>query len=266
MWDNMKRYMDYFERMRIEGIAEFGLGDWKPVSEPSCPAEVTDTALYYADCSAMAEMAEAIGADSSEWIEKAREAKEIWRNAFIDREDLQQYQTFYACALYYNLLNDDEIPCAAKKLAQMVIDNDYHIDCGIQGTKYIFTALSENGYIDVLYKMVTNPTYPSYAYWINSGQTTLCESWDMRESCNHHMFSEVDNWFYRYVGGIKYTAKGLVIQPVAVTGLDYVKVEHRDISVVRNQNKVKIILSVPAHIIIGNANYDVGPGEYEFII
>ena len=28
------------------------------------------------------------------------------------------------------------------------------------------------------------------------------------------MFSEVDNWFYRYVGGIKYTDDSLVINPI----------------------------------------------------
>ena len=165
--------------------------------------------------------------------------------------------------MYCTKENEDEFPLEAKKLAQLVIDNDYHIDCGIIGTKYIFKALSENGYIDVLYKMTTNPTYPSYAYWINQGQTTLCESWDMSDSCNHHMDSEVDNWLYRYVGGIKYTVDGLVIQPLLVEGIDYVKAEHRGIKVIRNDKKVNISLPVAARIIIGDNDFNASPGEYE---
>lgn len=67
MWDNMVLYMGYFERMSIDGIADFGLGDWMPVREPSCPRAVTDTAYLYADLTMMSEMAEIIGESSEMW-------------------------------------------------------------------------------------------------------------------------------------------------------------------------------------------------------
>ena len=264
MWDNMVLYMEYFSRMCQDGIAEFGLGDWNCVKEPSLPLAVTDTAYYYYDCEAMAYMADLIGKDSQPWSGRAKEARDIWRSSFWGNAELENFQTFFACAIYQGLLNADEIPCAAKKLAELVIKNGCHIDCGMLGTKYIFSALSENGYMDLVYKMVTNPSFPSYAYWINSGQTALCEDWDMKQSCNHHIFSEVDNWFYKYVGGIKYTRKGLVIEPLPLKAVRHVKAEHNGVSVTRDENKVSISLPKPARIIIEGKEYSVQAGNYEY--
>ena len=264
MWDNMVLYMEYFERMSIDCIADFGLGDWKPVHEPACPRAVTDTAYLYSDLVMMSEMAEIIAKDSEIWREKAKKVKQAWREKFLCDSNLEKYQTFLACAVYQGLLEGNENTKAAEKLANLVIENDYHIDCGILGTKYIFTVLSEYGYIDVLYKMVTNPTFPSYAYWILQGHTTLCESWNMSQSCNHHMFSEVDHWLYRYVGGIKYTSNGLIIKPVLLKNVSYVKAEHKGIVVIRNKDKVHLILPVEARVIIGNIDKLLPPGEYEF--
>jgi alpha-L-rhamnosidase len=86
-------------------------------------------------------------------------------------------------------LEEKEIPAAAAQLAALVRKKGGHLDCGILGTKYIFSAFSENGYAETAYDFVVNPEYPSYAYWINSGMTTLCEDWEMRASLNHHMLS-----------------------------------------------------------------------------
>ena len=266
MWDNMILYMGYFERMSIDGIADFGLGDWMPVREPSCPRVVTDTAYLYADLTMMSEMAEIIGESSEMWKEKAETVKQAWRDRFLHDAGLEGYQTFYACAVYQGLLDGDENTKAAERLAKLVEKNDYHIDCGMLGTKYIFTVTSEYGYMDTLYKMVTNPTFPSYAYWILQGHTTLCESWDMNNSCNHHLFSEVDHWFYRYVGGIKYTKAGLVIHPLLLSAVDYIKAEHKGVAVTRNKNKINLVLPVKARVIIGDTDKMFPPGEYEFIL
>ena len=264
MWKNMVLYMGYFERMCTDGIADFGLGDWLPVREPSCPRAVTDTAYMYSDCIIMAQMAQIIGKDSSIWEKKAELAKKAWRGRFLNDSTLESYQTFWACAIYQGLLDGDENIKAAAKLAKLVEDNGFHIDCGHLGAKYIFTALSEYGYMDTLYKMVTNPTFPSYAYWILQGNTTLCESWDMTQSCNHHMFSEVEHWFYRYLGGIKYTKDGLVIKPLPLKNVEYVKAEHKGISVTVDKNDVHVVLPKPARVIIGDTDEALPEGEYDF--
>lgn len=266
VWPNMVKYMEYLERMSDDYIVDFGLGDWMPVTKPSCECAVIDTSYFYSDCVKMAHMAGVIGEDSDYWKDKAECIKNAWRKKFIGNPENEKFQTFFACAIYQGLLEDSEVYDFADKLAKLVKEADYHIDCGIFGTKFIFSALSDNGYADVVYKMVTNPTYPSYAYWINNGQTTLCESWDMQESCNHHMYSEVDHWLYRYVGGIKYSTDGIVINPVVLDDVGYVKAEHKGIVVVRQGNILDVSTPIELRIIAGGDDVMVKPGEYRFNI
>ena len=264
MWENMVLYMEYFERMSDQYIACFGLGDWAPVRKPVCPTEIVDTAYFYVDALTMAKIAKVLGKDSSYWYDKAEQIRTAWRNAFwnkSDHEELKTFQTFWACAIYYGLLEQEEIPYAAECLAKLVQENDYHIDCGTAGTKCIFNALSDNGYVDVIYKMVTNPEAPSYAYWINNGATTFCEYWNMKESRNHHMYSEVDNWLYRYVGGIQINEEGLIIKPHILNEVNYVCAEYNGTKVERRGNKVDIICAVDAKVIIGTKDYCIRQGE-----
>jgi len=164
------------------------------------------------------------------------------------------------------MLGDDEIPVYAKKLAELVINNGYHIDCGILGTKYIFDALSANGYADVIYKMITVPTMPSYAYWINNGMTALTESWELRNSQNHHMFSEVDNWLYKYVGGIDLKDGKVIIEPRVIEGIDETEVTWRDVTVKRSGKSFNV--TTGRNVIIKNKGVasEHKPGSYSYEI
>lgn len=267
LWDNFEVYMDYLERMSDDYIADFGLGDWSAFNKANiCPTKVTDTAYFYANCVAMSKMAKAIGKDSKKWEQLSEKVKASWRKAFINDQSLKKYQTYYACAIFHGLLEDHEVSEYAKKLSKLVIDNDYHIDCGILGTKYIFTALAENGYTDVLYRAITNPEMPSYAYWINQGATTFCSTWCMTASNNHHMFSEVDHWLYKYVGGIRHEENGLVIAPILSDRIRSFKVTYQKISVERKDDKLSITLPCVATLKLNGKTMVLQSGEYSFII
>ena len=267
LWSAMVLYMSYFKSMSIDYIADFGLGDWCSADENDvCPIEITDTAYFFADAITMSKMALLIGESDAEWLALAEEIKNAWKNKFWNKNEYAHYQTYWACAIYQGLLDKDEIPYAAEKLAQLVIKNNYRLNCGTLGIKYIFDALSENGYADAIYKMVTNTEYPSYAYWINKGMTTLCESWDMTSSLNHHMFSEVENWFYKYLGGIRVTDEGFVIAPVYLEDIDYVKATHKGVWVERKGKHLTVKLDVEAKIVIGDSDFNASPGEYQFVI
>lgn len=112
--------------------------------------------------------------------------------------------------------------------------------------------------------MITNPEYPSYAYWINQGMTTLCENWNKTGSQNHHMYSEVDHWFYRYVGGIRFEEEGLVIAPCLLPEIEQFKVIHGEIVVERNNGTIKINTPVDSVIIINGDRKRVTAGYYEY--
>ncbi len=265
MWENNVKYFDFITLMSEDYVVDFGLGDWCP--PPGCemiPIEVTDTAHFYIFAKTLAMSAEVIGKDGSFYKSEAEKIRNVWRNRYLGNEKLEKSQSFLACAVYNGFLEENEKADYAKRLAHLVAENDYHIDCGIFGTKYIFTVLSEFGYADVLYKMVTNPTMPSYAYWINQGMTTFCENWDMIASCNHHMFSEVDNWFYKYVAGIRVNAGEIEIKPCFVTAVEKVKASHNGVYVEYDTEKMTVKTDKTIKVTIGDETQVVEKGIHEF--
>lgn len=270
MWENMKLYMKYMQLMSQDYIVDYGLGDWKPPYYViKCPTCVTDTGYFYANSVIMAKCCAIMGEEDI-YTDLSLRIKESYRSHFMNDEELLKIQTFIACGIYWGLYNDDEVPVMAEKLNRLVAENDYHIDCGILGTKYIFSALSENGYASTAYKMVTNPTPPSYAYWINLGLKNLCEQWFLKkangetESLNHHMFSEVEYWFYKYLAGINVDENGVTIKPCFIPELDWVKATHRDISVFWDKEKITIKTGRKVTLVLLGKETQLEKGEYEF--
>ena len=271
MWDNMVRCVEYLYRRSENGIANFGLGDWmspegKDTETNICPIAVTNTAMLHLLCETMGKIASVIGQDGSKWMKLSKKIKAAWRDKFLNDKSLEVYQTYYACGIFCNVFEEDEKPQMAKKLADLVKENDYHINCGFVGTKCIFSALSDYGYSEVVYKMITNPTYPSYAYWINKGMTTLCESWDMKDSVNHCAFSEVDNWFYKYLAGIRLTEDGILIKPIKIKEINYVKAYHKDLVVEIIDNKINVKSGCDFKIFINGDIKQIAAGKYEFVL
>ena len=217
VWDNMKAYMRFIESMSANDEVCFGLGDWCALKGAEvCPTVITDTAYFYVDNKIMAECVEILGEDGAKYKKRAAEIKNSFREKYIKNDFyLGNNTTAIACAIYQGLYDEAEKSKAARRLNELYIKGGFRIDCGILGIKYLFTALSKYGYDETAYKLVTNTKCPSYAYWILNGMTTLCENWDMSDSCNHHMFSEVDMWFYKYIGGIRIdkSAKAAHIKP-----------------------------------------------------
>lgn len=268
-WVAMEKYMSFIHSMADNHIVCFGLGDWcPPANAVICDTALTDTAYYYVFAKEMSHYADIIGKDGTQYEKLAISIRTAWRKRFLTCEGIvTESQTAWACAIYQGLLDEDEIPDAAARLAHLVKAKDNHIDCGILGTKYVFTALAENGYQDVLYKMVTNPTCPSYAWWMLNGMTTLCEDWEMRTSLNHHMFSEVDHWLYKYVAGIRFDTPGyesVHIEPMPIAEVSWVRAHHRGISVEWNEKSVIVDTLTPGVLIIDGHEValEIGHNEY----
>ena len=64
-YDRMKKYLGFLESMATDYIVKFGLGDWCPpagtAEERLAPAELTNTAYYYADACIVARIAGLLG-------------------------------------------------------------------------------------------------------------------------------------------------------------------------------------------------------------
>ena len=172
--------------------------------------------------------------------------------------------TAIACAIYNSLYNEEEKPLAAKRLSAVFEENGFHINCGILGMKYLYTALSEYGYAQTAYKITVNPQQPSYAYWILNGMTTLCETWDMKKSCNHHMYSEVDMWFYKYLAGIQILegAEAVCIRPCFIDEIKWVRAKHKGIQVYWDENILEIASDKPIILKMNHRTVNLDPGTH----
>ena len=273
MWDAMKKYMKFLESMADSYVIDFGLGDWlHPEDTIACPTQITNTAYYYRFSCVMADCAELIGESASEYLELAKNIKTAFRNKFMkDGKMIFDTQTSVACAIYQKLYEDEEYQAAASHLADLVRAKNYHTDCGVLGNKYIFDALSDYGYADIAYKMVSNPTCPSFAYWKSLGLSTLGEMWDLsvirHVSYNHHMFSEADNWLYKHIAGIKPLAPGfaeVLIEPSFLPHLSFVKAHTAGVSVEWDNKTVKIISQVSGKLSVDGKLFDFKAGTVEY--
>lgn len=267
-WDSMALYMEFMESMAEDNLVCFGLGDWCPPKDVKvCPTVITDTAYFYVNNKIMARCAEIIGKDGSVYKKRAEEIKNSFREKFIEKDKyLDDNTCAIACGIYQDLYTDDEKPVMAKYLSELIAKRGYHIDCGILGLKYLFSALSEYGYAETVYKLVTNPQYPSYAYWINNGMTTLCETWEMNDSCNHHMYSEVDMWFYKHIAGIQIDegGKSVTIKPAFLENVSSVTAKYRGVEVEIENDKIKIKSDIPGKFVNDDKEISFKPGFNEF--
>ncbi len=269
-WENMQSYMRFMESMSDNDMVCFGLGDWcAPDGVETCPVELTDTAYFYINNKIMSRCADLLGKDGSHYAQRSEEIKTAVRRKYIENDMfLGNNTTAIACAIYQDLYNSDEKPLAAEYLSQLIEKREFHIDCGILGMKYIFNALSEYGYAQTVYKLCLNPEYPSYAYWINHGMTTLCEKWDMTDSCNHHMFSEIEMWMYKHIAGIHIEegGKSVIIKPCPISEITSVHAKHRDIEVIINNGQITINSGVPGVLEVQKKKIAFSAGRNNFIL
>ncbi len=172
-------------------------------------------------------------------------------------------QTINTLPLYLDIVPEDKKEVVLKSLIDDIVNShDYHLDTGIVGTRYIFDVLTENGYVDIAYKIATQESYPSWGYMIKEGATTVWERWEKLTSSgmnshNHIMFGTVDSWFYKALGGIKCVAPGwdkVIIAPSVIGDLKYVKAGTRtpkgyiEVDWEKLEDSVCFIISIPTNI------------------
>lgn len=242
MYDSMKKYVDYIAYMANDHIVEFGLGDWCPpraegYTHNSCPTAITDTAYYYIDTYILSKVASILNKeeDAQCYAKLAQDIRQAFRDKFVDidaGEVTGNSQTALACVLYQGLVDREEASGILVTLEDEIKRYDYHLDCGILGTKYIMHALTEYERSDLAYAMANQTTYPSWGHWIAQGATTLWEDWDGVGSRNHHMYGDISAWFYKGLAGInpdpeKPGFKHIIIKPNPVGDLKWVNAWHQ---------------------------------------
>lgn len=223
----MMAYLKYITgRKNDNGTVSVGLGDWCPVGKKSwefdAPVEVTDSIMVMDMAVKCARMMRRIGlvGDAAYADKVSSDMRNAIRRELIGTDMLVSgnCQTSQAMGLYYGVFDSRETEEAFCRLKELIAAKDNCFDCGYLGMRVIFHVLSEYGEGEMAYEMITKDDYPSYAYLIKMGETTLCEKFDAdRKMCgshNHHFFGDVSHWFSERVAGLRVIdSKKLEIAP-----------------------------------------------------
>ena len=236
----LMKYLGYLETMAVDGILSYGLGDWcAPFEGPAlavnmrnakCPVAVSDTVFYYSALKAAQRCADILGEERAarQCGKRAYLVKQAFRNRFFDRETFTvsgDCQTSTALMLYHGLAGQEEEEGLVLRLLEQIHRDQDHLDFGILGMKAVCNVLGRYGHSALVLRMLTQKDYPSMKYWIDQGATTLWECWNGGGSHNHHMFSDVSAFFYKYIAGIapmEHTEgfKEILFRPGINSGLD----------------------------------------------
>ncbi|MCL2751302.1 MAG: glycoside hydrolase family 78 protein [Firmicutes bacterium] len=289
------RYM--LSRRNADGLLAFGLGDWCQAgrdygSDHDTLLEITDSLTAVDILVKAAAIFGVLGQTGRRrYAETARdELINNFRKKYILNSRMRQEyatQTAAAMALYYGIFTGAEKQTVAAQLLSL-IEKDGAMSCGILGARVLFRVLSEHGQPDLAYKLITRPEFPSYAYNILHGATSLCENFfelkdgglwpkglELNNSLNHHFFGDVSGWLIAYIGGIKVNPyfrdpNEVVLSPVFPAALSSASA-WRDfpggrLSVEwhRTENDIELRISVPkgirARLCVAGADEELNEG------
>ncbi len=214
----MQSYVDHLERRSVNGVLKgyAQMGEWGQLNE-NTPAALVATCAFYQQAVTLSGIAGILGNIQEE--EHYREMGKRIREGFhADAECWQPEkeiygngsQASYGCVLFSGIVTPEKKEMALHKLLAAVEERGCHLSSGEVGLKQVFHALASNGENDMVYRMVMNPTAPSYRHHVEQGLTTLPEFWNYTElwngfgrSRNHAMMGHVKEWLCRFVLGIR---------------------------------------------------------------
>jgi len=223
-YESFKLYIEFLSNTSKDNILSIGkYGDWCP---PMCivskrtPIDLVSTWYYYHDTLIFSKIAKILGNDKdcTYYSEKAKEIKDAFNREFlmhtykyikVSFTDRAISQTSNVLPLSLNMVPENREKEILNSLIEAIRGHyDYHMDTGLVGTRYILEVLTENGYPEIAYKMITQTSFPSLGYMIKEGATTIWGRWEKLESSgmnsqNHIMLGSVDTWFYKTLAGIK---------------------------------------------------------------
>jgi alpha-L-rhamnosidase len=168
------------------------------------------TAFYYHDVQVMEKIARVLGKhDHAEKFHLlAAEIRKAFNDKFLNRKDGyydDRSQSAQVWPLIFGM-----VPADMEKSVMNTLVNDIteirkgHPTTGYMGTKYMLDLLSEKGREDIVWEMALKTDFPSWAWSLRNGETTITEKWTDGGSQNHVVLgAAIDPWFYNVLAGIK---------------------------------------------------------------
>ena len=211
----MRKYTDYLASKSAGYILEYGLGDWcdygpAPAGfSQNTPAGITATSHFFivAECTAKAAAMVGDRSGKKKYSELGRNIAKAFNDRFFDTATCvygNGSQCSYAMPLFLGIVPGKYKDRVLANFLESVRKADGRLTTGDIGNRYLFQTLSRNGFDEVMYDMHNHTGLPGYGYQIKAGVTTLAEQWnpELGLSWNHFMMGQIEEWFYRALGGI----------------------------------------------------------------
>ena len=182
------------------------------------PGQLMSTGYSYFNCDLLQKIALILGKEED--AKYFEETKEKIKNAFLEKwfnketcvvaEGSHASQAF---PLWLKIIPEEYRQGVCDVLRKDLVEKEYNFNTGNLCTRYMLEVLTEYGYVDDAYAVLTKETYPSFGFMIQNEATTIWERFELKKSPdmnshNHPMYGSVDYWFFAYVLGIKARAKG----------------------------------------------------------
>ncbi|KAJ3541161.1 hypothetical protein NM208_g4739 [Fusarium decemcellulare] len=301
-WESMCSWLDHGIPRDARGFwstASPQYGDWLDPRAPpdmpgNCPTDnflVANAYLIYTTRLA-GEIGKILGKSerSEKYAASAVSLTELFREEYTTAKGRLacDTQTTYALALKFGLLEDKQLATAKERLGYLVRWERFKITTGFAGTPIILQALSDNGMLNLAYRMLQERGCPSWLYPVTMGATSIWERWNsmledgsinpgQMTSFNHYALGSVCAFMHKTIGGLSPTAPGwksalvrpqpggticfaktCFDSPYGLYEVDW-KVENGKMT-----TKVNVPPNTEAHVVLNGVDETVGSGEYVY--
>lgn len=189
------------------------------------------------------------------------------RNIYMNGTLVQQ--TF---ALMTGIVPEENKELVFEKIKNDLTADNAFLDMGSSGLPVVFKYMTEmSGKSEWLYKSLSRKTEPSYGYFIERGETTWPEYWNVDvPSRIHTCYTGVSSWMMKSLAGIRpdYEKPGFqsfIIEPIVAGELNYAEASTESLYGTitskweRTNNQVKYSISIPpnsmAKVILSATDY-----------
>ncbi|NGO74573.1 family 78 glycoside hydrolase catalytic domain [Streptomyces sp. YC504] len=207
-YPQMKKYVAFLEQKVVDGILDYSLGDWF-TPDRTFPKAVSGTYGYWRVVNGLSDIARVLGEDED--VATYRSKADTSARALSDKFYDPATGTFggggqgaEALALDMGAHPQGERDRLLGHLVSSIEAADHHLLLGEISLPAAIRVLSRSGRDDLVYKIATQTTSPSYGFQVVAGNTALGETWDggSGQSQNHFMLGAIDAWFTTRLAGL----------------------------------------------------------------
>ncbi|MEI6074137.1 MAG: family 78 glycoside hydrolase catalytic domain [Verrucomicrobiota bacterium] len=250
-YEPMRRYVNFLEsKCKDNVLRSYGgmwdfIGDWVPPGRgmdtanwPAKPAAELFNNCYRVYLWEILEKSAAVLGKTDE-VARCESTLAIMRpaihQAFYDEAKgiyVIDEQTYQVMPLMTDVVPVEKREAVFAKLKDEILNQSQgHLDTGMLGTSFLIEYLRQTGHNDLLFTIISQPTYPGWGNMLAQGATTLWEQWNGYYSHIHSCFASPGGWFYQSLAGIQSDPaapgfKQIIIKPSLVGDLTWVKAHY----------------------------------------